>query len=298
MLKFNDSKRVWIFCIFVLLPGFILGLICPALFDRTSFYGNFVIWVYSFWPASCMFLTRCLTREGIKDLWFESRINKGFQYTVVGWYGTLLVMIAGQLLFFAFNPYLLDLSGNISEKLNAYKVGIVGFPLYVLSAMFLLGEEWGWRGYLLPKLTTLYGIVPSTMFVAVIWTMWHFPLIIAETNGLGTELPYTVIKDAGLLERMILLYFPLCLSMSMICSFLTLKSRSVIPSVTAHACYNSYVVETLTLVKKDVFDSSLVHFNVPHYYSIMLFFLIGVVCMIHLRKQERTGKLLMLLKTE
>lgn len=48
--------------------------------------------------------------------------------------------------------------------------------------MFLLGEEWGWRGYLLPKLTTLYGIVPSTMFVAVIWTMWHFPLIIAETN--------------------------------------------------------------------------------------------------------------------
>jgi membrane protease YdiL (CAAX protease family) len=41
-----------------------------------------------------------------------------------------------------------------------------------------LGEELGWRGWLLPNLTARYGLSGATLFTGIIWYIWHFPILL------------------------------------------------------------------------------------------------------------------------
>ena len=46
-------------------------------------------------------------------------------------------------------------------------------------AMFLtgpLGEEVGWRGFLLPQLLRRYSVVTASIILGLIWSLWHAPL--------------------------------------------------------------------------------------------------------------------------
>ena len=50
-------------------------------------------------------------------------------------------------------------------------------PLTLLSGFILgpLGEEAGWRGYLLPTLLKSYSPIKSSLLVGLVWAIWHFP---------------------------------------------------------------------------------------------------------------------------
>lgn len=39
------------------------------------------------------------------------------------------------------------------------------------------GEEFGWRGFLLPQFVRRFSAVPAVLIVGVIWTAWHWPLL-------------------------------------------------------------------------------------------------------------------------
>lgn len=58
---------------------------------------------------------------------------------------------------------------------------LAGFVINVVPrTIFALFEEWGWRGYLEPRLAALG--VPDLrrhVIVGLIWAVWHFPLILA-----------------------------------------------------------------------------------------------------------------------
>jgi uncharacterized protein len=54
----------------------------------------------------------------------------------------------------------------------------VGVPIGTLLAF---GEEFGWRGYLLPKLLPL-GEVKAALIVGLIWGPWHLPVLIVGLN--------------------------------------------------------------------------------------------------------------------
>jgi membrane protease YdiL (CAAX protease family) len=47
--------------------------------------------------------------------------------------------------------------------------------VFVGSVLYGLGEEPGWRGWLLPHLQRRRGAVASTLVLAVIWAGWHAP---------------------------------------------------------------------------------------------------------------------------
>lgn len=56
-------------------------------------------------------------------------------------------------------------------------------PLYTVIPMFIfltiaagIGEEFGWRGFLLPRLQTRYNALVSGLIVGVAWATWHVPL--------------------------------------------------------------------------------------------------------------------------
>lgn len=49
----------------------------------------------------------------------------------------------------------------------------------ILSTIGQAGEEVGWRGYLLPRLTESTGLVAASLIVGAVWAAWHLPLFFA-----------------------------------------------------------------------------------------------------------------------
>ena len=84
------------------------------------------------------------------------------------------------------------------------------FPAVVLNGVVTavlgagpLGEEGGWRGYLLPCLLDRLGEVPASLLLGVIWSLWHLPImaILPEWRGglnFGFYLPAYTVTVMGL----------------------------------------------------------------------------------------------------
>ncbi|WP_433869251.1 CPBP family intramembrane glutamic endopeptidase [Saccharopolyspora sp. CA-218241] len=89
-----------------------------------------------------------------------------------------------------------------------------------------LGEELGWRGWLLPKLLPL-GTLPALLISGVIWGLWHAPLIL-----LGYNYP-SAPGWLGLTAMVIM-----CILVGAVFSWLRLRSGSVWPAALAHAAFN------------------------------------------------------------
>jgi membrane protease YdiL (CAAX protease family) len=59
-------------------------------------------------------------------------------------------------------------------------VGLMMMPLVMSLFISLItgamGEELGWRGFLLPRIQERYNATISSIIVGVIWSLWHLPL--------------------------------------------------------------------------------------------------------------------------
>ncbi len=90
-----------------------------------------------------------------------------------------------------------------------------------------LGEELGWRGWLLPKLMR-YGTVPAIIISGVLWGLWHAPLIL-----LGYNYPLA----PGWLG--VLMMTGMCIVVGAVFGWLRLRSNSVWPAALAHGTFNA-----------------------------------------------------------
>ena len=110
---------------------------------------------------------------------------------------------------------------------------LVGLQLInVLLGAFInlipaLGEELGWRGWLLPKLMPL-GTVPALALSGVIWGLWHAPLIL-----LGYNYP----AAPGWLGLTMMI--GMCIIVGAVFGWLRLRSESVWPAALAHGAFNA-----------------------------------------------------------
>ncbi|MCC5815217.1 MAG: CPBP family intramembrane metalloprotease [Leptospira sp.] len=95
-----------------------------------------------------------------------------------------------------------------------------------------LGEEGGWRGFLLPQYLQKHSLIIATLYVGLVWTVWHFPYWFFLTNGLFPDDP----------NRAYLMFFSLAwviFPMSLIMGWLYTKSKgSLIPAVLFHFFWN------------------------------------------------------------
>jgi uncharacterized protein len=112
---------------------------------------------------------------------------------------------------------------------------LLAIPLYAVlgvisSTARALGEEIGWRGFLLPRLVGQFGFTLGCLMSGCIWAVWHYPgLLLADYNA-GTQPAFAltcftlmVIADAYIL------------------GWLRLKSGSLWPAAILHASHNLFI---------------------------------------------------------
>src|SRR5262249_50036769 len=69
------------------------------------------------------------------------------------------------------------------------------------------GEEVGWRGYALPRLTDRLGLAPASLVLGIVWAAWHFPLFfIPGTSTDGQSFPLYLLQVTAISVTMAWLY--------------------------------------------------------------------------------------------
>ncbi|MBC2459170.1 type II CAAX endopeptidase family protein [Clostridium beijerinckii] len=126
--------------------------------------------------------------------------------------------------------------GNIIiNKEFTFKSIIILIVSVVVGLFLALGEEYGWRGYLLPRLTKDYGKTKATIIVGIVWGLYHIPAVflLAKATGIGNPLFLCVIQAFA------------AFTYSFPSSYCYYSSRSLLPVLFLHSVWN--VVNPLML---------------------------------------------------
>ncbi|HKW87560.1 MAG TPA: CPBP family intramembrane glutamic endopeptidase [Candidatus Acidoferrales bacterium] len=93
-----------------------------------------------------------------------------------------------------------------------------------------LGEELGWRGFLVPQLAKVTSFRGVALISGVIWSLWHYPLILfANYNGAGPR------------WYSILCFTVMVIGISFLFAWMRLKSGSFWPCMLLHGSHNVFI---------------------------------------------------------
>lgn len=95
--------------------------------------------------------------------------------------------------------YLFNLFGGPAVDWSGLKPLSSVFPLIIFLTIFAgIGEEFGWRGFAMPRLQARHTALASSLIIGVMWSMWHMPLFLTE----GT-IQYKWQLEAGLIRAIL-----------------------------------------------------------------------------------------------
>lgn len=193
-------------------------------------------------PALAMLLTRYATGEGFAVTAEGSMLlgisfkNKKWIYFVIAFFlpwiymelGNALILLISPNAFDPHNPELLGIEGR--ERAIVYIQPIAAIVSGAAASFAALGEEAGWRGYMMPKMIKLWGVRKAVVIGGIIWGIWHWPLTCVGHN-FGTG--YFGYPFTGMVGMCIM-----CVFMGGILTFLTRRSGSIWPAAILHAINN------------------------------------------------------------
>lgn len=120
--------------------------------------------------------------------------------------------------------------------LGQFAAGVVIGPLVNLPAA--MGEELGWRGFLLPRLRAAGLSWRGAVLVSgVLWGLWHAPVLLRGYNYPGHPVAGT------------LLFIPGCVLLAIPFSYLRIASGSVWTPALAHGSLNAIAPVALLLLR-------------------------------------------------
>lgn len=132
-------------------------------------------------------------QEGLNLLRSVGRWRVQPRYWLIAWLGPLLIFAIGLGIYLIF--------GGQVPSFTVFRQELHLLPIFLL-VMFLpfngpLGEELGWRGYVLPRLQQRSGALIASLVIGTIWGIWHLPSFfrpesIQAVLGLGFLAPYVV----------------------------------------------------------------------------------------------------------
>jgi uncharacterized protein len=192
-------------------------------------------------PAIAALLAAAVTRRSFKEMGWKLRPVK---WLAIGW----LIPVAYGLIAYSLlwitglggvpNPTFLErarLTLNMPEASNTLVIiaafGYISIVNLLPGMLMSLGEEMGWRGFLVPELAKGSGAQKAALYSGLIWFVWHMPGVWLGGYGAGqTPLGYRLFCFALLV-----------ISGGVIFAWLRLRSGSLWPVVILHAVHNNVI---------------------------------------------------------
>lgn len=187
--------------------------------NKKNYTKSFIAWVYaSFWIS--------LVISGALMITFDQKIPMQLFYTVGSWTPTLVLLImfkklisntsrrdyfkklfeakinwrmlltvSGIQLFVVFaSIFIISLQKGVPtlNMLNL-SIPILSYAFFTSLITGATGEEAAWRGYLFPIMTKESGLIKGSIFLGLIWGVWHTPLWFFTSGFYGLDLVVYII---------------------------------------------------------------------------------------------------------
>ena len=238
----NTKKQLKIYLIFVLGICWILGV--AAIFTRGN-CRNILYQIlqkgFTALPVIAAIFTRRITKDKAGwrislKVWKNLKLW-GFCAFVPG-----VLIVVGALLYFMLFPEQYSGVFDIGSVIGTEQVIRVNSPfqfslicvliaaLCVPIQLLELGEELGWREYLLPKQIAVYGARKGTLLNGLYWGIAHLPLIYFGFNYSS--------DNAGAPWSNMLMMMLVCVTIGIICSYVMVCSGNVMYSAIIHGVVN------------------------------------------------------------
>lgn len=108
----------------------------------------------------------------------------------------------------------------------------------VFSTWVQAGEEIGWRGYALPRLSARFGLAPASVMLGIMWASWHLPLFFAPASDtFGQSFPLFLLQVTALSVAAAWLYWRTggSLLLVMLLHAAVNNTKDIVPSAVAGA---------------------------------------------------------------
>lgn len=211
--KYDKKSMMLFFCVVI-----VLSVVIESAIIITGAMGAAVIlmWV----PAFGAILTKILYHR--KDKAFLGFRICHVKYILGGILIPLIFTAGSYFIYWKMRPQ--SLLVEDMEELELFL--LIGLPISLLSA---IGEEIGWRGFMLPAFLERMGLCKALLLSSTIWGIWHLPLLMSGLYMAETPLWFRV-------PMFMLMIIPA----GMIMGILTYKSESVWPAAFFHASQNHF----------------------------------------------------------
>lgn len=231
-MEHSSTRPVWIFLAVLVVFSAISDLISIHLAHPNPMTDRFIMWC----PAFATFLTCGICRIKLTTLGWRWPAPRwlALAYFVPLLYALPVYVVTWLAVPGSFDPttYMQNIAGSYNlAAAPVFGTFAVGLPLTVTVGMiasvtWALGEEIGWRGFLLPRMASRFGYTGASL----IWAVWHYPTLLFGTYNAGTNPVYAVAC------------FTLSVvAMSFATSWLRLRTHSVWPCALIHASHNTFV---------------------------------------------------------
>lgn len=189
------------------------SLICFASYK----FDNPNVSILNVFTPSIVALVLTAMTKGKKGI-YELFVKQTFQKVDIKW---LLLSVIGIPVLASF-AILTSMGFDIS-RFNLRTTQLL--PQIIVIVLIAIGEEYGWRGYLLPKLMDKLSLFYSSIVLGLIWGVWHFPGHLIET-GVPLQMDFMVF----LLWVVLATFF---------ISWIYYYTKSVLTSILAHISANA-----------------------------------------------------------
>ena len=126
-----------------------------------------------------------------------------------------------------------SLSGWSSTSVIIFHFALTATYSFVLLLPSVLGEELGWRGFLVPELAKFMSFTKVALTSGLIWAMWHWPLVFMGLYG----------NDVTPLYYQLFFFSLFIISNAVIMTYLRFKTNSLWTAVIFHMSGNVFLQE-------------------------------------------------------
>ena len=224
----GKNAFITFFAIVILLSAVVETMICRG---GPEWLYMVLMWI----PAVAAVVANCVSfwesKEAfsLKKLFAKGGFRKcKLRYVLLGCMLPLLYLLIPYMVFWKIYPENFAYHGVSPAVIlkDLLPVLVIGIFISLLSA---IGEEIGWRGFMVPALYERLGLNKTLLISSLFWCCWHLPLLVGGGYMSGTPLWYQ-------LPAFVLCIFPV----GVMAGLLTIKSGSVWPAAFLHAAHNNY----------------------------------------------------------